>query len=427
MKTIVYLSLTAFLLCTFSACKKQGLDSVTAIPDLISEAHINYDKTVQALSLTGVPAPGGTLETVRKTPNWQLPQVRKMSTGPVVILPVDFAEPLIAQTNKGTKIPLELYTRLFVYKDKLDSTHIEYVSYLPDESFVKGGTRFSGFVQVRNLAGIVIKQYWAHDGKILRYQGQPLTGANIRGAGISVVITTCTTLEIYGLDPVSGEFVLDESISLGCTNTYVPDVPVPPAGWPIDGGGNDYTQNLTGSVMNLATLDGPRICKNRFKFAPQGPGSDVNVARVWRITANYETKQGNIFHLVFGVTVFAPTGIKDWSYLALQESQYKYDNLWRNMDIAYTSGPNKFKFDTYAQQEIAADATDWASYKASIFAKQGVDATTYKTKFAYYFREYLSQYYPGATMLMMDGEEPGATNAYFTDGDPRNPNVCPEP
>jgi hypothetical protein len=167
---------------------------------------------------------------------------------------------------------------------------------------------------------------------------------------------------------------------------------------------------------------GPKICKGSFVFMPQGSNSIVNVASVWAITATYQTSSGEMFNLIFGEQVFAPNNIKEssWGFWSRMASQEQYGKLWRDGDIVEAPNGGGYNFSKYAQQEIAADATDYASYNASLAAKNGIDATGYKMLFKKYFMDWVNQYYPGAIVNVLNSNITGATFARLTDGDTRN-------
>lgn len=182
------------------------------------------------------------------------------------------------------------------------------------------------------------------------------------------------------------------------------------------GGGGSSGSNGNSTVN---TVNGPKICWKSIVLSPQGVGSDVNQAKIWGIPAIYQTPNGTVFSLVFGMSITAPTNILSmggWNYVA---SNLQYYSLWNNGDITQNAN-GTYTYSKYAQRQILADATDYASYKASAGVKSGetVSAPGYKAEFQSFFNEWINQYFPGATMSILHGDVTGSTYVKLTDGDP---------
>lgn len=161
------------------------------------------------------------------------------------------------------------------------------------------------------------------------------------------------------------------------------------------------------------------ICGSSFKFLSQGTNSITNVSNTWGIKAGYITSQGT-FGVTFGMTTYAPTDVINWgdawSYLNLNFYYLiQSGDVWTRPD---TQGGIHLMYSSYAQSEIAAAATDWASDNDRNPKDVLVDPihgkTTYKTTFRTLFTEYMKAYIPGTTTQLINSPITGITQATYS-------------
>ncbi|MFZ2785204.1 MAG: hypothetical protein WAZ36_12470 [Sediminibacterium sp.] len=174
-----------------------------------------------------------------------------------------------------------------------------------------------------------------------------------------------------------------------------------------------------GGNNSIDLINGPKICWSSIQLIPQGVGSTTNNAKIWGIPASYNTPTG-LFNTVFGIDVYSPNNIVSFSGVKQALSILNYPELWVVGDISKSPTDASVTFSSYAQRKIIADATDYASLNASIGVKNGetVTSNAYKSDFKAYFREWIDQYLPGATMNILNGTTPGAIFFKGTYGDP---------
>ena len=145
-------------------------------------------------------------------------------------------------------------------------------------------------------------------------------------------------------------------------------------GWWWNGGGGSGNSNVPPSYTdddidnvygNNDPNTGPHICPNVFNnLAPQGSGSDVNRIKIWGLIGDYNF---GAYHIEFGIDIFLPSKIYNWSVLDRAASFLYFPELWLSNDIEEKidgNGNTYWQFSRYAQKMMAAKAVDNASLEA---------------------------------------------------------------
>lgn len=96
-----------------------------------------------------------------KEPIWDMAEVRNISVGEAVKIPIDMGNTYAIVGDKTRDVvPFSSLNYLMIYKDSLQSTHIEWVYLMPDSVWLYGNRNsYSGRVLVRTWAGGVLKKY----------------------------------------------------------------------------------------------------------------------------------------------------------------------------------------------------------------------------------------------------------------------------
>jgi hypothetical protein len=168
--------------------------------------------------------------------------------------------------------------------------------------------------------------------------------------------------------------------------------------------------------------DGPKILPSSFRFKePLSGDKSFRYAGVWGIPAMYVTPDVH-FVMEFGEEIWAPIEVRNWDFIERMNSHIIYPQLWSDDDIVETK--TGYQFSRYAQAKITADATDYASYKLSVWVKtqQIISATSYKAEFGNQFRWYMRKFMLGTTMSILNTNIPGTNTAQF---DSNRPNGLP--
>jgi hypothetical protein len=181
---------------------------------------------------------------------------------------------------------------------------------------------------------------------------------------------------------------------------------------------NSTLVNSPGGESNNDPIFGPHICHSSISFVLSQALSHAN-AKIWGIPAFYSNKSG-MFSLVFGIDVYAPKAnakLGVWRRFAVR---MQYSELISNGDIKMNKNGG-YTYSIAAMTKITADAIDYASFHASKYAirNRNPNASTYKQKFATYFRQWVTEYMSGTTMKLLHSFTPGCTQAQTTSGDPK--------
>lgn len=163
------------LLCLFfiQSCRKdtllpsKGANSLT-----ISEAKSYFETNLKTtnsikgkvMSTTGVgKSIGATFEDIlaNKQPIWEQAYQKMISSGGAVKIPLDFGDAeVIVNPITRASVPFNSLNYLLMYKDSLQKVHAEWVSLLPDTSWLYGKRDvYRGKIFVRDWEGKLIKQF----------------------------------------------------------------------------------------------------------------------------------------------------------------------------------------------------------------------------------------------------------------------------
>jgi len=131
-----------------------------------------------------------------KIANWNKAGYKKISLGEAVIIPLEF-ENLNLIVNEKTRayVPYNQLNYLMMYKDKRKSVKTEWVTLLPDSSWLYGNKNiYTGDILVRNWEGKYIKMYhYKKDGTSQAFNIANPSVANVKNGRTSDLVTTYTT------------------------------------------------------------------------------------------------------------------------------------------------------------------------------------------------------------------------------------------
>lgn len=115
-----------------------------------------------------------------KIPVWDDAYNKKISFGEAVVVPLNFEDLNLVVNKEGAYVPYNQLNYLMIYKDDKTRMKIEWVSLLPDSSWLYGNKDvYTGNILVRNWNGDYIKMYnYKKDGTHQSFGVKPLTGAN---------------------------------------------------------------------------------------------------------------------------------------------------------------------------------------------------------------------------------------------------------
>ncbi|WP_231460441.1 MULTISPECIES: hypothetical protein [unclassified Pedobacter] len=128
-----------------------------------------------------------------KQPIWDKAYEKLISTGKAVKIPLDFGKAeIIVNSKTKSVIPFSSLNYLLMYKDSLEQIHAEWVSLVPQASWLeKQSNAYRGQVFVKDWAGKLIKCYSYNT-----VQPQPKTALGAKGKIMSAT-ETHLTLPVY--------------------------------------------------------------------------------------------------------------------------------------------------------------------------------------------------------------------------------------
>ncbi len=223
----------AALIIFATACKKNvGGLSVSPLQD--AEQHFNRD-----IGAGRAPAAGAvSRKAIQRSPDWQAAEVRQMSFGRAVIVPLNLQGDNIVSTglSPGRDYNLAALTRLLVYVAPDGRYQYEVVTALPDSAWMPGAN-FSGIELVEDWYGTLLHEYkFEGSGKVRAFQPSRHPDDKI-SAGVQS-IEVCYSIEGYNYtisDPEDGVYW---SEGLGCDEYFFDDAGGSGGGLPSAG---DYS------------------------------------------------------------------------------------------------------------------------------------------------------------------------------------------
>jgi hypothetical protein len=104
-----------------------------------------------------------------KSIDWQKAVCVTGSVGKIVVLPIESPDTIAVKVGEYD-LPLNKLRRLFIYTDKKGVKHMEVVTRIPDQEYLKSpnGSKFSGSVVVEDWKGDFIKGYSYRNGEVKR-------------------------------------------------------------------------------------------------------------------------------------------------------------------------------------------------------------------------------------------------------------------
>jgi len=228
-----------------------------------------------------------------KTIEWEAAHVVNLSHGPCVIVPVHYVKDLLVKSTAGGEnlFSLNDITRLIIYKDKMNSYHVEMVTAFPDTTDLKSSSQgYTGFVLVENWSGQRLHQLkYNADGSILASSPQaamlstPSTiSASDKAVRPNALITVCYEIDgyNYGVNDPDGGYAWTES--LGCTSMYLPDSRDGGGG---SGGGNGGAGGGA-SGSDYGTIAGSSRPLPKIALVTKGPNIIANIQDYFKCFTN---------------------------------------------------------------------------------------------------------------------------------------------
>jgi len=213
MKSNLILFITGSIL--VSSCLKTTRPSTASVEDeFISKARTYFIDSVSTRQ--GLPAtyPGGSARAIL----WDQAKVHLTATGPVLVAPVRYKDPLYIKTSYSGDNLLSLndLTRVLIYAGSDKRFRAEVLTNYPDSIYLKDPSGpFTGYLSVDDWWGNSIDKYLYEEGVIKKYQ--------VSATQASTVVRYCNV--IYGYNYATGAPDVGYSwIQYGaCYSMYIPD------------------------------------------------------------------------------------------------------------------------------------------------------------------------------------------------------------
>jgi hypothetical protein len=221
-----------FIVCVFlySHCNKAITISNSSDGTLINTAKDFFDNSVtQAVS--NITPHHNPRNQHSKIPLWERATTLDLSVGKVVLVPIQYAEPLLISTNfSGNNLyDINQITKLLIYRDKKLNYHAELLTFFPDSNFRALGS-FTGIIFIEEWGGKAITKYKIENGnKILKWNAEitPLEQSDLHISTVQtnsvIVIQTCYEITgyNYSVDDPSNLYYWSEPA--GCSVNFIND------------------------------------------------------------------------------------------------------------------------------------------------------------------------------------------------------------
>jgi hypothetical protein len=216
---------------SFQACKKEPSHTPPATDEKLIESAKQFFEGSINKSVTQ--ASGNYRIDAAKKPNWTSAKVHQFSTGPAIVVPIQYIEPLSIKTTLGGSKLFNLndLAHLVIYKDKRGTYQVQVITFLPDSVALKPGYRdFTGILFVESWRGQRLRQLkFNTGGAILTYNAQDSTHLNksiistVAPSKIapSTFIVTCDEIDGYNYSPAYPEDGYAWTESAGCSTWYI--------------------------------------------------------------------------------------------------------------------------------------------------------------------------------------------------------------
>jgi len=231
MRNELILPVLALILVSLSECSKNPVSQPQIHDDLIQNARQYFERKIATQS----PSPGTNPRiTDIKTPLWDVAIVTTLTTGKVVIIPIQYAHDLHIRTGlTGRRLfNLNELTHLVIYQDKDGNDRAELITAFPDSLTLQGiNSTFSGLLFVEDWTGKRLRQYkFNPDGSILQADPNQANGARGKQIPMSANasskspsdFTICYEITGYNYSPDDPDGGISWSEPAGCTSTYYP-------------------------------------------------------------------------------------------------------------------------------------------------------------------------------------------------------------
>jgi hypothetical protein len=296
MKKILSFSAFILLICVlYAACRKtqnqpaefpNQPDNQSIIDDAFSYFHDSVATRARPGSSLKIisPQPAGAFNPTKqlmKSPLWEKAEVRFLTIGPVVVIPIRFDDSLFARpynTGSSTRVSINKLSNLIVYTDMFKKKHAEVVLSLPDQSYIDGNSStFSGTIFVTDWTGEYLRSYLYKKEKV--WQLSMSDAGKNTGGNRSVIPTETADPVCTETDWYSCTGTVDDPFQY-CTYTETTYTGCSPGGSEGTGGGTGQTpSSLDYGLMNSGGSSGSSV-PSQFQFAgPKYPvmiGEEMN-------------------------------------------------------------------------------------------------------------------------------------------------------
>ncbi|GCC50823.1 hypothetical protein SanaruYs_10410 [Chryseotalea sanaruensis] len=199
-KTLATLVITAITIVVLNSCNQDSdIFQPNYINPLISEARSFFESELEQQQENNKHQARGFRKKIIKNPQWHKANVRQLSFGEAVIVPVKFEKELYIPKGK-TSIALSDLTYLIFNKNEGGKIKVDIVTSIPDSTYLNaiGDVAFSGVVLVEDWNGDFVKGFIHKNGEVRQMIKNGEGELNAR----TETLPYCETIEYYSCTAV---------------------------------------------------------------------------------------------------------------------------------------------------------------------------------------------------------------------------------
>ncbi|TDE10013.1 hypothetical protein [Dyadobacter psychrotolerans] len=263
--TLIRHSLIPFVLLLILSCQKE---LVTTETDLLNKSHDSisnlsieeakryFDTNFSSATIKKSHSYNAEQLFEHKSSKWEKAGYKQISFGDAVVVPMRFEElNLVIDKKTGAYVPYDQLNYLMMYKDKQKNIVTEWVTLLPDSSWLYGKRDvYTGDIMVRTWEGEYLKMYrYSKDGQVKAFNINPSTLQNSKTSDYSAgTYTECMRVRIAAnctcIDKFDCDMCLICAPEFCYTVTLVTDDPEPAGGQGDTGGTGAGNTNNSGGT-----------------------------------------------------------------------------------------------------------------------------------------------------------------------------------
>ena len=215
------------------SCKKNGYESTSIMPSLISNAEAYFNAEILSkknsdtglLNINSISGKRSPRQQDPKKPLWNYAYIAHFKRGTGVVVPVTYSNPFVINTNfaKDEFYNLNTLTKLFIYQDASKSYHAELITAFPDSNYKhQTGEDFKGLIFVDDWWGNPINKFQYQNNKIvLTFNKNQTPNANKQiDQKNQKTNDFYVCYEIYGINYSAGQDTIQWSEPAGCSYIY---------------------------------------------------------------------------------------------------------------------------------------------------------------------------------------------------------------